>query len=81
MTLAVLSAYRGYGIGKQLVEHIIKYAKTTSVKEIYCHVWVGNEEAMAWYERVGFTKCELVAGYYRKMDPAGDAYIFKKIIE
>ncbi|KAK9457500.1 acyl-CoA N-acyltransferase [Dipodascopsis uninucleata] len=81
MTLAVLSPYRNYGIGRKLVEHILEQAKIMFVKEVYCHVWVENEDALAWYERLGFAKGELIKGYYRKMEPAGDAYILRKAIE
>ncbi|KAK7206311.1 acyl-CoA N-acyltransferase [Myxozyma melibiosi] len=81
MTLAVLAAYRRYGIGRKLVEHILEYAKSSQVKEVYCHVWVENEEAMAWYAHQGFERGEFLKGYYRKMEPAGDAYIFRKVIE
>ncbi|KAJ8099779.1 acyl-CoA N-acyltransferase [Lipomyces tetrasporus] len=81
MTLAVLSPYRGYGIGRKLVDHILEYAKKIFVKEVYCHVWVENEDALSWYQHIGFDKGELVPGYYKKMIPAGDAYILKKSLE
>ncbi|KAK9488146.1 acyl-CoA N-acyltransferase [Lipomyces starkeyi] len=81
MTLAVLSPYRGYGIGRKLVDHILEQAKKMFVKEVYCHVWVENEDALNWYQHIGFEKGNLVTGYYKKMTPAGDAYILRKILE
>ncbi|KAK9450835.1 acyl-CoA N-acyltransferase [Limtongia smithiae] len=82
MTFAVLAPYRGYGVGKKLIEHILEQAETMFVKEVYCHVWVENEDAMRWYENVaGFAKGEFVAGYYKRMTPPGDAYVFRKKIE
>ncbi|KAK9468298.1 acyl-CoA N-acyltransferase [Lipomyces arxii] len=81
MTLAVLSPYREYGIGTKLLEHIIEQAKKMYVKEVYCHVWTENTDALEWYNRRGFEQGELVKGYYKKMDPARDAYIVHKKVE
>jgi ribosomal protein S18 acetylase RimI-like enzyme len=79
MTLAVLAPYRGYGIGTLLLNHVIEQAKSMYLHEISVHVWVDNEdEVVEWYEKRGFTRGELVKGYYQKMDPKGDAYIMTK---
>ncbi|KAK9480509.1 acyl-CoA N-acyltransferase [Lipomyces japonicus] len=81
MTLAVLAPYRRYGVGKQLIQHIEEEAKRTYVKEVYAHVWVENGEALSWYQKVGFEQAELVEGYYRKMNPPGNAFVVRKRIE
>ncbi|KAK9474226.1 acyl-CoA N-acyltransferase [Dipodascopsis tothii] len=83
MTLAVLAPYRRYGIGKQLVDYIIndvvKLEEMAFVKEVYCHVWVENTDALEWYVKTaGFEKGEVVPGYYKKMDPPGDAVVLRK---
>ncbi|KAK9459324.1 acyl-CoA N-acyltransferase [Lipomyces oligophaga] len=81
MTVAVLAPYRGYGIGRRLIDHIIEYAKTVFVKEVYCHVWTRNDEALQWYLKLGFEKGVLVKEYYKKMDPPEDAYLLRLRIQ
>ena len=47
--------YRGYGIARQLMEHIIHYARTEhSLDAIDLHVWEGNTAAIRLYESLGF---------------------------
>lgn len=47
--------YRGYGIARQLMEHIISYARTEhSLDAIDLHVWEGNTPAIRLYESLGF---------------------------
>lgn len=75
MTIAVLPAYRDYGIGTMMLEEIIKIAYEMRKREVWMHVWTGNQDAVDWYLRRGFVVKEMVTGYYRKMRPVGDAYI------
>ncbi|CAN6674494.1 N-alpha-acetyltransferase Nat5p [Trichomonascus vanleenenianus] len=75
MTLAVLGPYRQHGIGSTLLNHVIDQAKQKFIHEVYVHVWVENEDAIAWYEKRGFAKGDVVKGYYQKMQPAGDAVV------
>ncbi|ODQ67638.1 acyl-CoA N-acyltransferase [Nadsonia fulvescens var. elongata DSM 6958] len=77
MTLAVLDPYRGFGIGKRLLKHIIEQAQGMYVHEISVHVWDKNETAIQWYEAQGFEKLNLVNGYYQRMVPVGNAFFMK----
>ena len=49
--LAVLSQYRGYGVGKQLLDVILRIARQQGVKELYLHA---QADAVQFYERAGF---------------------------
>jgi len=47
--------YRGRGLARQLLQHIIQSARTTYQAEaIDLHVWDGNRAAIALYEELGF---------------------------
>ena len=80
-TLAVLAAYRGRGIGSQLMEELEQYCQSNaSVSEIYLHVHISNQDAIDFYtQKFAFTKGELVENYYRRIDPP-HCYRLYKII-
>jgi ribosomal protein S18 acetylase RimI-like enzyme len=47
--------YRGRGLARKLLQHIIQFARTTHQAEaIDLHVWEGNRAAIALYEGLGF---------------------------
>lgn len=86
MTLCVLAAYRGRGIGTQLIESIMDYyeaqkdSSLSKVDEIALHVQISNEDAMNFYKtRFGFEKGEMVENYYRRIDPPHCHRLFKKV--
>ncbi|GAX23563.1 hypothetical protein FisN_14Hh259 [Fistulifera solaris] len=70
-TLAVLAAYRGRGIGSQLMERLLHYCEQRpSVMEVSLHVQISNDDAIDFYtNKFQFTKGELVENYYRRVDP------------
>lgn len=80
MTLAVLAAYRGRGIGSQLLQSALDYCRANNIKEIALHVHVSNEDAIRFYtERFQFTKGEMVENYYRRIDPPHCYLLYKKL--
>lgn len=64
-SLAVLSAYRGLGIGSKLLEFVEKQAREKFIHSIVAHVHVDNVHAQEWYAKKGFVKGDLVSGYYK----------------
>ena len=53
--LCVLDAYQGKGIGTKLYEEVVRYAKMRKCHAITLNVWEGNEDARAFYDKMGFT--------------------------
>ena len=51
--LCVDSACRGQGIGRQLYEHVLAYAREKGYYNVTLNVWSCNPEAMAFYQRMG----------------------------
>ncbi len=67
--LAVSSDYRGEGIGKRLVARVADDHDT-----ITCHARTSNENALQFYEHLGFEIKRRIDNYY---EDGGDAYYLK----
>ena len=84
MTLAVLAAYRGRGIGSDLLRSLLVYCEKddAQISEIALHVHVSNDDAIRFYkEKFGFTKGPLVENYYRRIDPPHCYLLYKNLDE
>mmetsp|Transcript_10494 Transcript_10494/g.14710 ORF Transcript_10494/g.14710 Transcript_10494/m.14710 type:complete len:173 (-) Transcript_10494:332-850(-) len=86
MTLGVLAAYRGRGIGTKLIKSVLDYydetkdTKLSTVDEILLHVQTSNEDAMKFYvDGFGFEKGEMVENYYSRIDPPHCYVLSKKL--
>ncbi|KTW30667.1 hypothetical protein T552_00382 [Pneumocystis carinii B80] len=79
MTLGVLAAYRGLGIGQKLLNHILEQAKKLNIETIYLHVWTENKDAIEWYTKREFCILETLSNYYTKIHP-GTAYVLERNI-
>ena len=51
--LCVDETIRGRGIGKKIYEEILRYAKMRRAYNVTLNVWSCNEDAMAFYEKLG----------------------------
>ena len=93
MTLGVLAAYRGYGVGEQLVQSVLDYYQQArdrsfnshdiqdlaQVEEITLHVHTLNEGAIRFYvEKFGFERGELIKNYYTQRIEPPDCYVLHK---
>lgn len=67
--LAVHPAYRGEGLGRQLVA-----AVADDHSSVTCHARATNESALSFYEHLGFEIERRVNGYY---EDNGDAYYLR----
>ena len=88
MTLGVLAAYRGRGIGTKLIQSILDYYDTNKdseelkdVVEISLHVQISNQDAIDFYtKRFGFIQGEQVDNYYNKrIDPPHCYRLYKTL--
>ncbi|KAJ1671939.1 N-acetyltransferase 5 [Coemansia sp. RSA 2052] len=70
MTLGVLAPYRRLGVGKQLLQHAIDYARQDPmVSKIVLHVQIDNDDALRFYHKHGFSTMRIVERYYKTIDP------------
>ncbi|WP_336343987.1 GNAT family N-acetyltransferase [Halalkalicoccus ordinarius] len=68
--LAVGSEYRGQGFGERLVEAVADEHDTVT-----CHARTTNEDALAFYEHLGFDIDRRIDSYY---EDAGDSFYLKR---
>jgi ribosomal protein S18 acetylase RimI-like enzyme len=67
--LAVAPEHRGEGYGEQLVASVAR-----DHDSVTCHARVSNEDALAFYQHIGFEIVRRIDGYY---EDGGDAYYLK----
>ena len=67
--LAVAPEYRGEGFGKRLVADVAKEHSAVT-----CHARTTNDDALAFYEHIGFEIKRRIDNYY---EDGGDAYYLK----
>eukprot|EP01038_Epipyxis_sp_PR26KG_P015872 gene15872-21520_t len=80
MTINVLAPYRRQGIASELLRFVMDKASTNaSIKEVYLHVQVSNDEAKAFYLRHGFEEVGIIKDYYKRIEPP-DCFLLKKDI-
>ncbi len=51
----LLGRYQGGGIGKRLLNEAVAHAKSVSAQRLLLGVYAGNDSAIAFYRRYGFT--------------------------
>ena len=56
-------ARRGMGAGRQLLEHIGMFAAMSGLRTLRLETGIHQPEAIALYERSGFTRCEPFGDY------------------
>jgi len=54
-SMYVREVYRGQGVGQQLVQKFLEWAKERGVERVSVTAYVANERAVAFYEKLGFT--------------------------
>jgi len=67
--LAIAAEYRGQGFGQRLIARVAEEHDT-----ITCHARASNEEALGFYESLGFEIRRRIDNYY---EDGGDAYYLK----
>ncbi|XP_074652235.1 N-alpha-acetyltransferase 50-like [Tubulanus polymorphus] len=78
MTLGCLAPYRRYGIGTEMLIHVLNICeKDGNYDNVFLHVQINNDGAIAFYEKFGFEIVEKKDNYYKKIEPA-DAYVLQK---
>ncbi len=73
--LAVLPTMRGAGIGRQLVEAVLRDAAVARATAVYLEVRASNVAAQALYRRCGFAEVGRRKGYYDH--PREDAVVMR----
>ena len=76
--VAVAKNRRGEGIGKLIVDEIIKRGRERGVYKIFLEVRVSNDSAVALYKKAGFAEVGIRKNYYEK--PREDAILMTLVL-
>ena len=68
--LAVAPAYRGQGLGRELVEWLESCARTAGIFDVRLEFRAGNDTARAFYESLGYREAGTVRAYYAGREDA-----------
>lgn len=76
LTLGVRGDRQRHGIGRRLVEALVRAARKADVRRLYLEVGTANASALALYRVMGFTQVAVRKGYYqRAAGPPEDACV------
>lgn len=68
--LAVAPAYRGRGIGRDLVAWLEACARTAGIFDVRLELRVANEHARHFYLTLGYSECGIAPAYYAGREDA-----------
>lgn len=82
VTLDVDEGSRRSGLAGRLMEEATKQSRSAGGVWMGLHVFAGNEGAIAFYERAGYVRGELVSGFYGKSAGGSelDAWVYRRWI-
>ena len=73
--IAVDPAYQRRGLGRELLEHLIRELETRDVFTLWLEVRASNVAAIALYESLGFNEATIRRNYYPTAEGREDAII------
>ena len=62
--LAVRPAHRRLGIGRRLLDWLVKSARTAGIASVHLELRAGNEAARRFYRALGFSETIMIPRYY-----------------
>lgn len=68
--LAVAPAYRGRGLGRELVHWLEACARAAGIFDVRLELRVGNDAARAFYAALGYAEVGTVPAYYSGLEDA-----------
>ena len=75
LNLSIAKPQQKRGLGRYLLEHMLKIAKNHKVTNMFLEVRPSNISAIALYENMGFSEMAVRRGYYPAKEGREDAVI------
>lgn len=76
LNVCVAPDFQGEGLGRILVEHMLKCARSKGAGVVFLEVRPSNRVACRLYESLGFNQVGLRRGYYPAKEGREDALVF-----
>lgn len=80
LNLCVAEEYRCRGIGSQLLEHLLEFARGLGVIDVFLEVRPSNTSAIRLYQSLGFAQIGVRRGYYQAMEGREDAVVLRRAL-
>lgn len=80
LNLCIAEAYRGKGIGGQLLAHLLEFARSLGVHEAFLEVRPTNTAAIRLYQSQGFAQIGMRRGYYQAVGGREDAVVLRRLL-
>ena len=81
LNICVDEAYRCRGIGRRVLNHLLREASANAALEALLEVRPSNLPAIRLYQSLGFRQIGLRRGYYQAVDGREDAIVLKRHID
>lgn len=78
LNLCVGDAWRGRGLGGQLLAHLMEFARSLHVTDAYLEVRPSNTSAIRLYQAAGFSQIGVRRGYYQAPGGREDAAVLRR---
>ena len=75
LNVCVNPDYQGNGYGRELVEHLIKQARSRAATRMFLEVRLSNQIAYRLYEKLGFNEVGVREDYYPAFTGREDAVV------
>lgn len=73
--IAVSPSYQRQGLGRALLEHIIRELESRAITTLWLEVRASNQAAIGLYESLGFSEVTVRRNYYPAKDGREDAIV------
>ncbi len=80
LNLCVGEAWRGRGIGGLLLSHLLEFAASLGVGEVFLEVRPSNTGAIRLYQSLGFAQIGIRRGYYQAVGGREDAVVLRRLL-
>lgn len=80
LNLCVGEAWRGRGLGGQLLAHLLEFAKSLGVSDAFLEVRPSNTSAIRLYQSAGFSQIGIRRGYYQAVGGREDAVVLRRVL-
>lgn len=80
LNLCVGEAWRNRGLGAQLLGHLVEFARSLGVIEVFLEVRPSNTAAIRLYQSQGFAQIGVRRGYYQAVGGREDAVVLRRML-
>ena len=80
ISLAILPEYQGMHVGEQVVHHLIDYARSLGLHQLYAIIAETNEPAWKLFKRLNFQPSALLKDWLYEDEGYTDARVWQKLI-